>query len=84
MAEIQHNTRLNGFVISIGRSLLQYADECWPWVGTSEADSARRGPDTANARTRLAFTWGCDAMMLQKPSWTRPAIRSVVAAAPPR
>lgn len=38
MAEIQHNARLNGFVISLGRSLLQYADECWPWVGTSEAD----------------------------------------------
>jgi hypothetical protein len=39
MAEIQHNTRLNGFVISIGRSLLQYADECWPWVGTSEGET---------------------------------------------
>lgn len=38
MAEIQHNARLNGFVISIGRSLLQYADECWPWVGNSEAE----------------------------------------------
>jgi hypothetical protein len=39
MAEIQHNDRLNEFVISIGRSLLQYADECWPWVEASEAET---------------------------------------------
>jgi hypothetical protein len=38
MAEIQHNARLNGFVISLGRSLLQYADECWPWIDSSEAE----------------------------------------------
>jgi hypothetical protein len=39
MADIQHNARLNGFIISLGRSLLQYADECWPWVGSSEAET---------------------------------------------
>jgi hypothetical protein len=39
MAEIQHNARLNSFVISIGRSLLQYADECWPWASLAEAQA---------------------------------------------
>lgn len=39
MAEIQHNARLNGFIISIGRSLLQYADESWPWSGALEAET---------------------------------------------
>lgn len=38
MADIQHNARLNSFVISIGRSLLQYADESWPWSSTSEVE----------------------------------------------
>lgn len=39
MADIQHNARLNGFVISIGRSLLQYADECGPWSGLSDVET---------------------------------------------
>ncbi len=39
MAEIQHNSRLNAFVIAIGRSLLQYADECWPWASMSETEA---------------------------------------------
>lgn len=39
MADIQHNARLNGFVVSIGRSLLQYADECWPWSGFSDGET---------------------------------------------
>ncbi len=39
MADIQHNARLNGFVVSIGRSLLQYADECWPWSGLSDGEA---------------------------------------------
>ena len=39
MAEIQHNSQLNTFVIAIGRSLLQYADECWPWASVSEAEA---------------------------------------------
>jgi len=39
MAAIQHNSRLNEFVVAIGHSLLQYADECWPWVNTTDADA---------------------------------------------
>jgi hypothetical protein len=39
MSDIQHNARLNSFVISIGRSLLQYADECWPWSGMTQAQA---------------------------------------------
>lgn len=39
MAEIQHNARFNEFVVSLGKSLLQYADESWPWIGASEAET---------------------------------------------
>lgn len=39
MAEIQHNSRLNAFVVSMGRSLLQYADESWPWTASNEAET---------------------------------------------
>lgn len=38
MAEIHHNARLNSFVVSIGHSLLQYADESWPWTASAEAE----------------------------------------------
>lgn len=39
MAQIQHNALLNGMLVSLGRSLLQYTSECWPWVGVTETET---------------------------------------------
>jgi hypothetical protein len=39
MAQIQHNALLNSILVSLGHSLLQYASECWPWVGLSESET---------------------------------------------
>ena len=39
MAQIQHNSQLNSVLVAVGRSLLQYASECWPWVGQSEQET---------------------------------------------
>ena len=33
MAESQNNSQLNFLLINLGRSLLQYVEECWPWSG---------------------------------------------------
>jgi hypothetical protein len=45
-------------------------------VGTSGAALARSALVTASAFSRPARTCGCAETMLQKPTWTRPAIRS--------
>lgn len=31
MAAITHDAKLNDLLVDLGRSLLQYADESWPW-----------------------------------------------------
>ena len=33
MTESQNNSQLNLLLINLGRSLLQYVEECWPWSG---------------------------------------------------
>jgi hypothetical protein len=33
MVESQNNSELNLLLINLGRSLLQYVEECWPWSG---------------------------------------------------
>lgn len=35
------NNRLNDLLIDVGRSLLQYTSECWPWASAGEADTQR-------------------------------------------
>jgi len=38
MADLISNHRLNDLLIDLGRSLLQYVGESWPWTGYDEAD----------------------------------------------
>lgn len=33
---------LNQLLIDLGRSLLQYVGECWPWAGTNTQDAQRK------------------------------------------
>lgn len=41
MADSRMNDELNQLVVSLGRSLLQYVGECWPWTRNSaEAERA--------------------------------------------
>lgn len=35
MAAITHNSKLNDLLVELGRSLLQYAAESWPWSGAA-------------------------------------------------
>lgn len=37
MADLISNHRLNDLLIDLGRSLLQYVGESWPWTGYDEA-----------------------------------------------
>ena len=37
MAVITHDAKLNDLLVDLGRSLLQYADESWPWAAAGEA-----------------------------------------------
>ena len=34
---MQHNDVLNGVLVLLRRSLLQYAAEAWPWTGSHSA-----------------------------------------------
>lgn len=38
MAAITHDAKLNDLVVDLGRSLLQYADESWPWAKASSQE----------------------------------------------
>lgn len=38
MTELIANHRVNDLLIHMGRSLLQYVGESWPWTGADEAD----------------------------------------------
>lgn len=38
MADFISNHRLNDLLIDLGRSLLQYVGESWPWTGYDEAE----------------------------------------------
>ncbi|MDZ4684074.1 MAG: hypothetical protein SH850_03235 [Planctomycetaceae bacterium] len=37
MAAITHDAKLNDLLVDLGRSLLQYAGESWPWAPAAEA-----------------------------------------------
>jgi hypothetical protein len=37
VAAITHDAKLNDLLVDLGRSLLQYADESWPWANSGEA-----------------------------------------------
>jgi hypothetical protein len=37
VAAITHDAKLNDLLVDLGRSLLQYADESWPWAKSGEA-----------------------------------------------
>jgi len=39
MATEAHNAELNQLVIDLGRSLLQYVSEAWPWISAGEAET---------------------------------------------
>jgi hypothetical protein len=41
VAVITHDAKLNDLLVDLGRSLLQYADESWPWAKTAEAAAER-------------------------------------------
>jgi hypothetical protein len=41
VAVITHDAKLNDLLVDLGRSLLQYADESWPWATTAEATAER-------------------------------------------
>jgi hypothetical protein len=67
MAAIQHNARLNEFLIAIGRSLLQYADECWPWASAGEAEAQSALHRLAELQRREV---GAIAELLDERDWT--------------
>ena len=39
---MQDNAKLNDLLIVLGRSLLQYVGEAWPWTGYSDADERQK------------------------------------------
>ncbi len=41
MANVWRNDELNTLLINIGRSLLQYVGECWPWSAADAQDEQR-------------------------------------------
>jgi hypothetical protein len=41
VAVITHDAKLNDLLVDLGRSLLQYADESWPWANSGEATAER-------------------------------------------
>lgn len=49
MAAITHDAKLNDLLVDLGRSLLQYADESWPW---SHAPAHEREARALAARQR--------------------------------
>jgi hypothetical protein len=51
VAAITHDAKLNDLLVELGRSLLQYADESWPWARTNEAAAEKTVRDAA-ARQR--------------------------------
>jgi hypothetical protein len=38
VAVITHDAKLNDLLVDLGRSLLQYADESWPWSRSTDAE----------------------------------------------
>jgi hypothetical protein len=38
MPASEHNRELNRLLVDLGRSLLQYVGECWPWTDPAEED----------------------------------------------
>lgn len=51
MPEIQHNGKLNQVLIDLGRSLLQYVGEAWPWTSPGH-DADRAALDQLVARQK--------------------------------
>jgi hypothetical protein len=42
MSDASTYAALNQLLIDLGRSLLQYVGECWPWSGTESQDAQRK------------------------------------------
>ncbi|HUG92367.1 MAG TPA: ferritin-like domain-containing protein [Planctomycetaceae bacterium] len=51
MLTIHRNAELNELLVLLGRSLLQYVGESWPWAGPDEED-VQRAVDALAARQR--------------------------------
>ncbi|MBW3540563.1 MAG: hypothetical protein KY476_09845 [Planctomycetes bacterium] len=52
MSPTEHNADLNELVVGLGRSLLQYADQSWPWASEPEADVRHKVDEFAHRQRR--------------------------------
>lgn len=58
---------LNQLLIDVGRSLLQYVGECWPWSGSKSQDAQRKIEDLVEIQQRQV---GELAELLDDAEWT--------------
>ena len=66
-ADLQQNHALNALLQSLGRSLLQYVGECWPWSADDRASDADKVKELV---TRQQDDVGQLAHLLKSRGWT--------------
>ena len=67
MLSIHRNAELNELLILLGRSLLQYVSESWPWASADE-DDVRQAVDALSNRQRHHV--GLIAELLEQREWS--------------